>query len=64
MIADSKFLLSVSENKEKFAKDDLLEIVCTWYQEKSKLTGQIKTHYTIIEIKNHIPIEDRQWRLL
>lgn len=64
MIADSKFLLSASENKEKFAKDDLLEIVCTWYQEKSKLTGQIKTHYTIIEIKNHIPIEDRQWRLL
>ena len=63
-IVDPTFLKRVSENTEKFSKDDLLEVVVNWYKEKSKLTGNITTINTIVEVRNHVPYEDRQRKLL
>lgn len=63
-ITDSSFLKRVSDNSEKFSKDDLMEISYTWYMEKSKLTGRVNATYTITEVKNHIPVEDKQWKLV
>lgn len=63
-IVDAKFLMGVSNNKEKFAKDDLLEVEGTWYREKTTLTGNVTSIYTITEVKDHIPVEEKQWKLL
>ncbi|WP_217648532.1 hypothetical protein [Halomonas sp. QHL1] len=64
IITDVLFLKRVSDNSEKFSKDDLLEISFSWYKEKSKLTGKVSSVYTVDEVKNHIPVEDRQWKLV
>lgn len=63
-ITDAKFLKRVSDNQEKFSKDDLLEVEGVWYKEKAKLTGKATVNYTITKVKDHIPAEDRQWKLL
>jgi hypothetical protein len=63
-IVDPIFLKRVSDNTEKFSKDDLLDVAVNWYKEKSKLTGNVTTTNTIVEVKNHVPFEDRQWKLL
>lgn len=63
-ITDPKFLKRVSENKEKFSKDDLLEIQGGWYKEKTKHTGKTNIQYTVTLINNHVPAEDRQWKLI
>lgn len=63
-ITDPKFLKRVSENQEKFSKDDLLEVEGVWYKEKTKLTGKVTVNFTITKVKAHIPAEDRQWKLL
>ncbi|WP_299662714.1 hypothetical protein [uncultured Psychromonas sp.] len=63
-IADSAFLKRVSDNTEKFSKDDLLYVVVNWYKEKSKLTGKVLTVSTIIEVREHVPFENRQRNLL
>ncbi|EKH9202478.1 hypothetical protein P3394_19370 [Vibrio parahaemolyticus] len=64
MITDPKFLKRVSDSKEKFAKDDLLEIEGVWYKEKTKLTGNSTVNYTVTKVKQHIPAEDKQWKLI
>ncbi len=64
VITDPTFLKAVADNKEKFSKDDLLNIQGTWYKEKAKLTGKITSTYTIIEVKEHVKYEERQWKLL
>ncbi len=63
-ISDPKFLKSVSQNREKFSKDDLLNIEGVWYKERTKLTGKATINYTVNTVKEHIPAEDRQWKLL
>lgn len=63
-ITDPKFLKRVSDNQEKFSKDDLLEVEGVWYKEKTKLTGKATVNYTITKVKDHIPAEDKQWKLL
>lgn len=63
-ISDPKFLKSVSQNREKFSKDDLLHIEGVWYKERTKLTGKATINYTVNTVKEHIPAEDRQWKLL
>ncbi|MGR6831533.1 hypothetical protein [Aliivibrio wodanis] len=63
-ITDPKFLKNVSDNTESFSKDDLLEVKGVWYKEKTKLTGKVTVNYTITDIKDHIPAEDRQWKLI
>tara|TARA_R110002050_G_scaffold5501_1_gene24315 strand:+ start:807 stop:1715 length:909 start_codon:yes stop_codon:yes gene_type:complete len=63
-ITDPKFLKRVSDNQEKFSKDDLLEVEGLWYKEKTKLTGKATVNYTITKVKDHIPAEDKQWKLL
>lgn len=64
LIVDPKFLKNVSENQEKFSKDDLLEVEGVWFKEKRKLTGKVSVTYTITKVIQHIPAEDRQWKLL
>ena len=64
LIVDPVFLKRVSENAERFSKDDLLEISYSWYKERSRLTGKVKAIYTVIEVEKHIPVEDRQWKLV
>jgi len=63
-INDPKFLKRVSENQEKFSKDDLLEVEGVWYKEKAKLTGNTSIKYTVTKVKAHIPAEDKQWKLI
>ncbi|NAW59902.1 MULTISPECIES: hypothetical protein [unclassified Vibrio] len=63
-ITDPKFLKRVSDNQEKFSKDDLLEVEGVWYKEKTKLTGKATVNYTITKVKDHIPAEEKQWKLL
>ncbi|EJG2002878.1 hypothetical protein BS017_RS23180 [Vibrio parahaemolyticus] len=63
-ITDPKFLKRVSDNQEKFSKDDLLEVEGVWYKEKTKLTGKATVNYTITNVKDHIPAEEKQWKLL
>lgn len=63
-ITDPKFLKRVSDNQEKFSKDDLLEVEGVWYKSKTKLTAKATVNYTITKVKNHIPAEDKQWKLL
>lgn len=63
LITDPKFLKRVSDSTETFSKDDLLEIKGVWYKEKTKLTGKLTIDYTVTEVKDHIPAEDRQWKL-
>lgn len=63
IITDAKFLARVSDNAERFAKDDLLEVAGVWFKEKAKLTGNVKTTYIISEVKDHIPAGDHQWQL-
>lgn len=63
-IVDPVFLKRVSDNQEKFSKDDLLEVEGVWYKEKIKLTGNATVTYTVTKVKNHIPAEDKQWKLL
>lgn len=64
LITDPKFLKRVSDNAETFSKDDLLEVKGVWYKEKTKLTGKCTDNYTVLEVKDHIPAEDRQWKLI
>ncbi|MFA0158139.1 hypothetical protein [Vibrio sp. 10N.261.46.A3] len=64
LISDPTFLKRVSDNKEIFAKDDLLEIDGVWFKEKTKLTGKVTTNYTVTEVKQHLPAEDKQWKLI
>ncbi|ELP4885326.1 hypothetical protein QPB17_000170 [Vibrio cholerae] len=63
IITDVDFLARVSENAERFAKDDLLEVSGIWFKEKAKLTGNVKTTYIISKVKDHIPAGDHQWQL-
>lgn len=63
IITDAEFLARVSDNAERFAKDDLLQVAGVWYKEKAKLTGNVKTTYIISEVKDHIPAGDHQWQL-
>lgn len=63
-ITDQTFLKRVSDNQEKFSKDDLLEVEGVWYKEKTKLTGKATVNYTITKVKDHIPAEEKQWTLL
>lgn len=63
-ITDPKFLKRVSDNQERFSKDDLLEVEGVWYKEKTKLTGKAIVNYTITKVKAHIPAEEKQWKLL
>ena len=63
-ITDPKFLKRVSDNQEKFSKDDLLEVEGVWYKERTKLTGKATVNYTITKVKDHIPAEEKQWKLL
>ncbi|MEZ9601123.1 hypothetical protein AB4232_20180 [Vibrio sp. 10N.286.46.A8] len=63
-ITDPKFLKRVSDNQEKFSKDDLLEVEGVWYKEKTKLTGKATVNYTITKVKDHVPAEEKQWKLL
>ena len=64
LIIDTAFLARVSENKEKFSKDDLLEVEGKWYEEKSKLTAKPKRTYHITNVKQHISVGDNQWDLI
>ncbi|WP_036794893.1 hypothetical protein [Photobacterium kishitanii] len=64
LIIDTAFLVRVSENKEKFSKDDLLEVEGKWYEEKSKLTAKPKRTYHITTVKQHISAGDNQWDLI
>jgi hypothetical protein len=64
VIVDPIFLRALATNNEKFSKDDVLELRGTWVKEKKKYTGKIVTTYTIIEVTNHIPSEERQRDLL
>ncbi|GGA83411.1 hypothetical protein GCM10011369_26750 [Neiella marina] len=64
LIVDPVFLKRVSDNQEKFSKDDLLEVDGVWYKEKTKLTGKTITNYTITKVIQHIPVEDKQWKLM
>ncbi|EKG0059880.1 hypothetical protein O1D93_003545, partial [Vibrio cholerae] len=63
-ITDPKFLKRVSDNQEKFSKDDLLEVEGVWYKEKVKLTGKATVNYIVTKVKDHIPAEEKQWKLL
>lgn len=63
-INDPVFLKRVSDNEEKFSKDDLLEVELVWYKEKNQFTGTTSINYTITSVKEHIPAEDKQWKLL
>ncbi|MCG9575911.1 hypothetical protein L1D14_06605 [Vibrio tubiashii] len=63
-IVDPTFLKRVSDSKEKFAKDDLLEIEGVWYKEKTRLTGNVSVNYTVTLVKHHSPAEDKQWTLI
>ncbi|MCD9520271.1 hypothetical protein C9J20_09095 [Photobacterium phosphoreum] len=64
LIVDTIFLARVSENKETFSKDDLLEVSGKWYKEKTKLTGKSKTTYLITDVRQHISAGDNQWELI
>lgn len=64
VITDPKFLKRVSDNQERFSKDDLLKIDGVWYKEKIKLTGKTSINYTVTNVREHIPAEERQWKLL
>lgn len=64
IITDPKFLKRVSDNQEKFSKDDLLKVEGVWYKEKIKLTGKTIINYTVTHVREHIPAEERQWKLL
>lgn len=63
-IEDPVFLQSISENEESFSKDDILKISGTWYKEKAKLTGKIKTVYTILSVDEHVPVNTKQGRMI
>ncbi|MCP1315819.1 MULTISPECIES: hypothetical protein [unclassified Halomonas] len=63
-ITDPKFLKRVSDNQEKFSKDDLLEVEGVWYKERTRLTGKVTTNYTITKVKDHIPFEEKQWKII
>ncbi|MGL5289689.1 MAG: hypothetical protein ACRC9N_09465 [Aeromonas sp.] len=63
-ITDPNFLKRVSDNQEKFSKDDLLEVEGVWYKEKIKLTGKAVVSYTIIKVKDHIPSEEKQCKFI
>ncbi|MGX5835174.1 hypothetical protein ACWIJ6_13705 [Aeromonas piscicola] len=64
VITDPKFLKRVSDNQERFSKDDLLKVDGVWYKEKIKLTGKTSINYTVTNVREHIPAEERQWKLL
>jgi hypothetical protein len=64
VITDPKFLKRVSDNQERFSKDDLLKVDGVWYKEKIKLTGKVSINYTVTNVREHIPAEERQWKLL
>ncbi|MFM5471553.1 hypothetical protein ACET7N_06215 [Aeromonas veronii] len=64
VITDSVFLKRVSDNQERFSKDDLLKIEGVWYKERMKLTGKTFINYTVTDVREHIPAEERQWKLL
>lgn len=64
VITDPIFLKRVSDNQERFSKDDLLRVDGVWYKEKIKLTGKTCINYTVTNVKEHIPAEERQWKLL
>lgn len=63
-IVDLQFLKRVSDNKEKFSKDDLLSLEGSWYKEKTSFTGKESLIYTVNKVKKHIPAEDKQWGLI
>ncbi|MDK9757668.1 hypothetical protein KIV40_20280 [Vibrio sp. D173a] len=63
VITDTTFLKRVSENTERFAKDDILEIHGEWFKEKKKITGKPRTTYIITEVRDHKPAGNKQWEL-
>lgn len=63
VITDTTFLKRVSENTERFAKDDILEIHGEWFKEKKKLTGKPRTTFIITEVRDHKPASNKQWEL-
>ncbi|WP_417506396.1 hypothetical protein [Marinomonas gallaica] len=64
LITDTEFLKRISDDAEKFSKNDLLEIEYSWFKEKVKLTGKVKSSYLITKVKDHISEGERQWKLV
>ncbi|QKJ66323.1 hypothetical protein HQN60_06180 [Deefgea piscis] len=56
-IIDEIFLASVAANREKFAKDDLLDLQLHWKKEKTSFSGKIKTTYTVTTVFDHISVD-------
>ncbi|CSD24078.1 Uncharacterised protein [Vibrio cholerae] len=41
-----------------------MEVEGVWYKEKVKLTGKATVNYIVTKVKDHIPAEEKQWKLL